>query len=99
MIKILLIIFWFVITIVLFFSIFNYLMYWWVLLGWIFYIWRFKSDSRLSFVVASIVFLMAFLISIATFTDLAETIFRISLIGLIVGFVQRLVEFKKIEQY
>lgn len=73
----------------------QFLLFWWVFIGWIFLTYFFKLKSRLAFAVAFILFLIAALLTTINLQSFAETIMRISFIGWIIGFVQALIEYKK----
>lgn len=99
--KLIIIFFWIIILILLLVAqfidprLFYSLIYWWVLLGWLFLIWQLKIDSRITLLIAMILFLVSATTTVLNFKFLAEVIMRFSFTGLMIGFVQALIEYKK----
>ncbi len=69
--------------------------YWLVLIGLIFLIWLWKRKSRFSLYSSFALFVISALIVTLGFEDIGEFIMRLSFIGLIVGFLQSLLEYKE----
>lgn len=69
--------------------------YWWVLIAWIFIIWKFRIKANIPLFVAVILLCVSILIKISGFPNIGEKIARLSFIGWIVGFIQALKEYRK----
>lgn len=96
--RILFVILWLVLIILLYFSVFNSWMYWLILLGWIIAIRQFKIDSKVTFILTFLFFTIAATVTSFGQEISAEIIMRISFIGLLIGFIQALMEFKKLSE-
>lgn len=99
--KLIIIFFWIIILILLLVTqfidprLFYSLIYWWVLLGWLFLIRQLKIDSRITFLTAMILFLVSATTTVLNFKFLAEIIMSLTFTGLMIGFVQAFIEYKK----
>lgn len=95
-VKILIVFFWLLIFLIVFsVSILHPLIYWWVCLSWIFCIRQFKMNSEKSFILVFVLFIIAALGVTISPNDFSEIIMRIAFIGLIIGFIQALIEYKQ----
>ena len=70
--------------------------YWLVLLGWAFFVWKFKIKSQISFWLFFILLVISSVIATFLSNYFGEIILRFNFIILIIGFVQILIEFKKL---
>lgn len=82
----------------LYFSVFHNLMYWWVFFGLVFLIWKLKINSTGSLLLTLFFFAIAFSVTVFGLDILAEIVMRVSFIGLMIGFIQALREYKKIDK-
>lgn len=73
----------------------QFLLFWWVFIGWIFLTYLFKLKSKFTFIVALSLFAISALFTTIGLQSFAETIMRFSLIGWVIGFLQALIEYKK----
>lgn len=75
-------------------SILHPLIYWWILFSWIFCVRQLKMNSEKSFILVFVLFIIAALGVTISQNYFSEIIMRIAFIGLIIGFIQALVEYK-----
>lgn len=96
-IKIVFPIVWFIIfTILYFFTVLSSIRYLWFILGWVICIRIFRMRSKETFILTFILFIIASTLTLVSSLNLlAETIMRASFITLIIGYIQKLVEYMK----
>lgn len=73
---------------------FSSLIYWTILLGWLYLIWKFRLTSSFSFKIGLGLFVIAALFTILRLLWLGETIMRLSFIGFLIGIIQALLEYR-----
>lgn len=71
------------------------ILYWWLLLGWVYYVFVNKGNNPKTLFTAFILFIVGVILKVFNLNNMAEVAMRISLIGWLVGIGQTLVEYKK----
>lgn len=69
--------------------------YWLLLFGWVWVVSSNKIKSFKSLYIGLILYVVASFLTLLGLENIAETIFRISFLGWLIGIVQALVEYKK----
>lgn len=75
----------------------NIYIYSWILLGWGFYVWKLKLQSKVSFLLTFISFILAYFMTAFSFDIIAEIIMRVGILFLIIGYAQVLIEYKQVK--
>lgn len=76
----------------------NIYIYSWILLGWGFYVWKLKLQSKASFFLTFISFILAYFMTVFSFDIIAEIIMRVGILFLIIGYAQVLIEYKQVKR-
>ncbi len=75
---------------------FSSLIYWTILVGWIYLIWKLRLTSSFSFKAGLFLFVISTIFTILRLLLVAETIMRLSFIGFLIGIIQALIEYKRL---
>lgn len=68
--------------------------YWFFLIGLLYFIWQWRKNSRFSLYLSFVLFIISSIFVTLGFKSVGEIVTRISFIFLLVGYVQSLIEFK-----
>jgi hypothetical protein len=67
---------------------------WWLLLGWVYIVYRFKIKPQISIVFGLSLYVSGIIISVLGFNELVEFLFKLSYISWIIGLISALVYYK-----
>lgn len=71
------------------------LIYWWILVFTIFMVWNFELGSGFILWVSFSIFILSALFTSVGLRSIGETLMRVSFLGLIIGLIQSMVEYKR----